>query len=57
MAKVLIISTVNIKHMTGASFYYNFFASRNISFDIICVDKYGTPEKNLKGQRIYINFI
>lgn len=60
MAKVLIISTVNIKHMTGASFYYNFLASRNISFDIICVDKYGTPEKKPEGTenlyQFYLNF-
>lgn len=46
MSKVVIISTVNLKHMTGAAYYFNCLSKKKIDYDIICVDKY-KDEENL----------
>lgn len=40
MKKVLILSVADLRHMTCASSYCEFFEKNNIAFDIICTDRY-----------------
>lgn len=44
MAKVCILSTVNVKHMTLVSLYTSYFKENNIEYDIIYIDKYDSEE-------------
>lgn len=44
--KICILSTVNMKHMTLISLYTSYFEQQGLSYDIICVDKYGDQEKH-----------
>ncbi|MDP3014534.1 MAG: hypothetical protein Q8M92_09845, partial [Candidatus Subteraquimicrobiales bacterium] len=46
MAKICILSTVNLKHMTLVSLYTDFFDKNNIRYDIIYIDKYFSDEEN-----------
>lgn len=50
--KICILSIVNIKHMTGAAPYTEFFVENNIPFDIIHIDKYSINEMS-KASNIY----
>ncbi|WP_313468635.1 hypothetical protein, partial [Carnobacterium sp.] len=43
--KICILSIVNIKHMTGAAVYQDYFKKHNIEYDIIYIDKYLENEK------------
>ena len=40
MKKILILSVADLRHMTCASSYCEFFEKNNIPFDIICTDRY-----------------
>jgi hypothetical protein len=50
--KICILSIVNIKHMSAASLYLDFFKEIGLKYDIIYIDKYLKPEKN-NAENIY----
>nr|WP_307990897.1 glycosyltransferase [uncultured Niameybacter sp.] len=50
--KICILSIVNIKHMSAASLYLDYFRDRGIKFDIIYIDKYLKPER-IDAENIY----
>lgn len=50
--KICILSIVNIKHMSAASLYLDYFREKGIKFDIIYIDKYLKPEK-IDAENIY----
>lgn len=52
MKKVVILSAVNIKHMSLISLYTNYLEKNNIPYDIIYMDKYGEKEQ-IGAQKIY----
>lgn len=52
MAKVCILSTVNIKHMTMVSIYTEFLELNHIPYDIIYIDKYHSYEE-IQAEHIY----
>jgi len=50
--KICILSIVNIKHMSAASLYLDYFEESGIEYDIIYIDKYFKPEK-IYAKNIY----
>jgi hypothetical protein len=50
--KICILSIVNIKHMSAASLYLDYFAEQGIKYDIIYIDKYSKLEK-INAENIY----
>ncbi len=50
--KICILSIVNIKHMSAASLYLDYFQQKGIKYDIIYIDKYLKPER-INAENIY----
>jgi len=50
--KICILSIVNIKHMSAASLYMDYFRDNGIKYDIIYIDKYSHQEK-VYAEKIY----
>ena len=51
--KVLILSVADLRHMTVAGYYYEELYKRNISFDIICTNRYKTQSSVNYPCKIY----